>query len=77
MARKQEKHTIAFNHEWLDNVVTDHLEVGVSNPVTDGGFGTGEKIVEDGDLMAEKHQPVDKMRADESSPAGDKYPFAL
>jgi hypothetical protein len=30
--------TVTFNHERLNNIVADHLEVGVADPVTDSGF---------------------------------------
>ena len=37
--------TVALNHEGFDNVVTDHLEVRVTNPVTDSGLGASKEIV--------------------------------
>ena len=43
--------TVAFNHERLDNVVSDHFKVRMADPVTNGGFGTSEEVVENGDLM--------------------------
>jgi len=51
--------TIAFNHEWFNHIMTDQLEVGVANPMVNGGFRPSEEIVENGDFMAEKHKSVD------------------
>lgn len=55
----------------------DQLEVGVANPVADGGLGAGEEVVQYSDFVAEKHQTVNKMRADEPGAASDKDALAL
>ena len=47
--------TITLDHEWLDNVMSDQLEVGMPDPVADGGLGAGEEIVDDGDLVTQEH----------------------
>lgn len=52
--------------------MTDHLKVGVANPVTDGGLGAGEEVVEDGNFVTKEHEPVDEMRSDEASTASDE-----
>lgn len=69
--------TIALNHEGLYDVMADHLKVGVAAPMSDGGLGTGEEVIEHGDLMAKKHQAIDQMGADEACAAGDKNALAL
>ena len=43
--------TVTFNHERLDDVVSDHFKVRVADPVADGGFRTSEEVIENGDLM--------------------------
>lgn len=50
--------TIALNHKRFDNVMSNHLEVWVPNPVTDGSFGPREEVVENSYFMAEKHETV-------------------
>ena len=64
--------------------MSDHLEVGVTDPVgnlisarfevvqltTHGGPGSGEEVVDDGDLVSEEHQSVDQVRSNESSSTG-------
>lgn len=47
--------TIALNHEGFDDIVSDHLEVGMSDPVADGGLGAGEKVIDDGNFMTQEH----------------------
>lgn len=67
-----DERTVTFDHERLDNVMSDHLKVGVSDPVTDGGLGAGEEVVEDGDFVAQEHESVDQVGSDETSSAGDE-----
>lgn len=69
--------TVAFNHEGFNDIVSDHLEIGVANPVTDSSLRTGEKVVKNSDFMTEKHETVNKMGSDESSTAGDENALAL
>lgn len=57
--------------------MSHHLEVRVTNPVTDGGLGSSEKVVDDGDLMAEEHETVNEMGTNKSSTASNKDPLAL
>lgn len=71
------KRTVTFNHERLDDIVTDHLKVGVSDPVTDGGLGSSEKVVDNGHFMPEKHEAIDKMGSDKTGAPGDEDPFAI
>jgi hypothetical protein len=63
---KPNKRTVTFDHEWFDNIVSNQLKVGMADPVGDACLGTGEKVIEHGDLMAEKHEAVNQMRADEA-----------
>lgn len=69
--------TIALNHEGLNNVVTNHLKVGVTNPVAYGGFRSSEEIVEDGDFMTQEHQTVDEMRANEAGASSNEDALAV
>ncbi len=69
--------TIALNHEGLNNVVTNHLKVGVTNPVADGGFRSSEEIVEDGDFMTQEHQTVYEMRANEAGASSNEDALAV
>ena len=41
-----------------------------SHLATHGGPGTGEEVVEDGDLVSEQHQSVDQVRTDETGTSG-------
>jgi hypothetical protein len=43
----------------------------VADPVGDRGPGTGEEVVQDGDLVTEEHETVDKVRPDETGTTGD------
>lgn len=70
--RGGDERTVTFDHERLDNVVSDHLKVGVTDPVADGGLGAGEEVVEDGDFVAQEHESIDQVGADETSSAGDE-----
>jgi hypothetical protein len=38
----------------------------MADPVRDARLGTGEKVVEHGDLMTEEHETVDQMGTDEA-----------
>jgi hypothetical protein len=49
----------------------------MSDPMTDGSLGTGEEVVEDGNVMAEEHKAIDEVRADETSTASDQDALAL
>lgn len=71
------KRTITFNHEWFDNIVPDHLEVRVADPVAYVRTRTSEEIVKYGDFMTQKHEAVDQMRADKTGPTGDKNALAF
>lgn len=51
--------------------MSDKLKVGVTDPVRDGGPGTGEKVVKNGNFVTEKHQSVDQVGSDESSTTSD------
>ena len=57
--------------------MTDHLEVGVPDPVADSRLGAGEEVVKHGDFVSEEHEAIDEMRTDEASTTGDKDTLAL
>jgi hypothetical protein len=69
---KSKQRTIALDHEGFDDIVTNQLKVRVANPVRHARFGTSEKVIEDGDFVAEKHETVDEMRADKACTASDE-----
>ncbi len=69
--------TITLDHERLHDVVTDHLEIGVTNPMTDSGLRSGKEVVKDGHLMSEEHETVNKVRADKASASSDKDTLPL
>ena len=54
-----------------------HLKVGMTDPVTDGGLGAGEEIIDDGDFVTQEHQAVDEMRSDKTSAAGNQDSLAF
>jgi hypothetical protein len=59
--------TINLDKEWLNNVVSNELKVGVTDPVRNGGPRTGEEVIENGNFVTEQHQSVDQVGADETS----------
>ncbi len=63
--------TVDLGHEWLNDVVPDHLKVGVADPVRDRGARAGEKVVEDRHLVTEEHEAVDQVGAYKAGTAGD------
>ena len=69
--------TVDFDHEGLNDVVSDHFKVGVTNPVGNGGSGTGEEVVQDGDFVTEEHQSVDQVGTDETGTAGNENSLSL
>ena len=44
--------TVALNHEGFDDIVANHLEVGVSDPMADSGLRTSEEVVDNGNFVA-------------------------
>jgi hypothetical protein len=69
--------TVTLNHEWLHNIVSDHLKVGMADPVADRSLGTGEKVIDNGDFVSQEHQTVDEVRSDETGTAGNQDALAL
>jgi len=69
--------TVTLNHEWLDDIMSDHLKVGMADPVADGGLGASEEVVEDGNFMTQEHQAVDEVGSNETGPAGNQDTLAL
>ena len=69
--------TVALGHVGLHDIMPDHLEIGVANPMADGGFGASKEIIEDRDLVSEEHQTVDEVRPDESRSSGDENTLSL
>ena len=57
--------------------MTNELEIRMADPMTDGGLRTGEEVIEDGNFVAEEHQTIDQVGADEASTTGDKDALAL
>jgi hypothetical protein len=57
--------------------MADHFEIGMTDPMTDGRLGTGEEVVQYGDIVTEEHKTVDEMRPDEASTTGDQNPFTI
>jgi hypothetical protein len=66
------KRTVTLDHEWFDDIVSNRLKVGMADPVGDARLGTGEKVVEHGDLMTEEHEAVNQMGADKACATCDK-----
>lgn len=69
--------TIAFDHERFNHVVANHFEVGVANPVADGGLRAREEVVDDSDFVAKNHKAVHEMGANEACPASDEDALPL
>lgn len=61
--------TITFNEQGIDNVVIQKLEIFMSNPVFDISLSTSKEIVGNSHLVPLKHQLVNKMRSNKTSPA--------
>lgn len=57
--------------------MANHLEVGVADPVANGGLGASEEVVDDCDFMTKDHETIDEMRSNESSASCDKDALAL
>ena len=53
----------------VDNIMSDELEIRMTNPMLDISLGTSEKVVGDGDTMSLEHEPIDEVRADEPGAA--------
>ena len=64
--------TVAFDHEGLDDIVSDQLEIRMADPMGDARLGTGEEIIEHGHLVAKEHETIDQMRTDKASATGDE-----
>ena len=69
--------TVALSHVGLHDVMPDHLEIGMANPMADGGFRASKEIIEDRDLVSEEHQTVDEVRPDESRSSSDEDTLSL
>ena len=69
--------TVTFNHEWFDDIVSNHLKIGVADPVTDSSLGTSKEVVNDGNLMTQEHETVDEVGSNETSAAGNQDTLAL
>jgi hypothetical protein len=68
---------VNFDQEGLDNIVSNHFKVGVTDPVGNGGSGTGEEVVQNGNFVTEEHQSVDQVGTDETSTTGDEDSLSL
>ena len=69
--------TVTFNHEWLDDIMSNHLKVGMPDPVTDSSLGTGEEVIDDGYFVTQEHQTVNEVRSNKTSAAGNQDTLAL
>ena len=69
--------TVAFNHEWLDNIVSNHLKVGMADPVADSSLGTSEEVIEYGNFVTQQHETVDEVRSNKTSAAGNQDTLAV
>ena len=49
---------IHFEFDRLGDVVTNQLKAGMSNPLPDIAFATGEIVVKTDHVLARFHQPV-------------------
>lgn len=49
----------------------DHLKVGVTDPMRNGGSTAGKEVVKNGDFVSEEHESIDEMRTDETGTTGD------
>ncbi|RUS33145.1 hypothetical protein BC938DRAFT_472897 [Jimgerdemannia flammicorona] len=68
---------IDFDHERIDDVVPNELEVRVSKPVLYVSLISREEVVEDNDVMSHEHETVDEMGPHKSRAAGDENAFLL
>lgn len=75
--RMKVRPTITFDHEGLNNIMTDQFKVRMTNPMANRCLRAGEEVVKDRDLVAEEHQTVDKVRSNKSSTASDQDALAL
>lgn len=71
------KLTINFDHEVFNDIVSDHFKVGVTDPVGNGGSGTGEEVVHNSDFVTEEHQSVDQVGTDETGAASNEDSLSL
>ena len=69
--------TVDFNHERFHDIVTNELEIRVSDPVTDCRLRTGEEVIDDSHLVPKEHQAVNEVRANETSSTSDENALAL
>ena len=64
---------VDLEQDGLDDVVADHLEVGVGEVVHDVVLAAGEEVVDDDDAVAALEEAVDEVAADEAGAAGDEH----
>lgn len=50
--------------------MANHFEIGMANPMTDSSFWASEKVIDDSDFMAQKHQAIYKMGTNKASATG-------
>ena len=68
--------TVALDHEGLDDIVPDQLEIRMADPMGDTRLGTGKEVVEHRDLVAKEHETIDQMRTDKAGATGDENALA-
>jgi hypothetical protein len=64
---------VDLEQDGLDDVVSDHLEVGVVEVVHDVVLASGEEVVDDDDAVAALEEAVHEVAADEAGAAGDEH----
>lgn len=68
---------VHFQHDRLDDVVDDQLEVLVAQPVRHVPLPAGEHVVHHDHLVASHHQTVYQMASDETRATRDENAHAL
>jgi hypothetical protein len=68
---------VDLEEDGLDDVVADHLEVGVAEVVHHVLLASREEVVDDDHAVAARHQAVHEVAADEPGAAGDEDSEAL
>ena len=70
---------VHLEHDGLDDVVDDQLEVGVPQPLVHVALSAREHVVHHDHLVTRKHQAVNEVAADESGASGhqDAHPLVV
>ncbi|KAF4366646.1 hypothetical protein G4B88_010721 [Cannabis sativa] len=68
---------VNLEEKWLDDVVSDHLESGVTEMVHHVLFSSSEKIINDNHAVTTLHETVHEVRPDETCSASNNDPLPL